>query len=50
VPENIEHLTYRRQPLRSHRSLALASGTVCHCIFLEASGPPQASGTTWSTT
>lgn len=37
------------QLFRSQRSLALASATVCHCMLLGTSSPPQASGITWST-
>jgi hypothetical protein len=40
--------SHRPHPLRSHASFALASATVCHCMFDTASGPPQASGTMWS--
>jgi hypothetical protein len=40
--------SYRVQPFVSHRSFAFASALVCHCMFEGASGPPHASGTTWS--
>ena len=33
------------QPLRSILSFALASATVCHCMFEGSSAPPQANGT-----
>ena len=33
---------------RSILSFALASETVCHCMFLGSSAPPAQSGTTWS--
>jgi len=39
-----------RQPRRSQRSFRLASAAVCHCMLEGSSRPPQASGTTWSTT
>jgi len=43
-------LAGRWQALRSHLSLALASATDCHCMFSAASIPPQAKGSTCSTT
>jgi hypothetical protein len=39
-----------RQPTRSVLSFALASATVCHCMFDGVSGPPQARGLKWSMT
>jgi hypothetical protein len=51
VRTQFQHVeTLPRQPFNSHRSLALPSAIVCHCMLLGASGPPQASGTTWSMT
>jgi hypothetical protein len=35
---------HRPQPFRSTLSLAFPAATVCHCMLLGASAPPQASG------
>ena len=43
-------LRLHRHPSRSHLSFALASPTVCHCMLLGSSAPPQARGLTWSIT